>query len=230
MDLLKHIIVPVNKEGYPFIFIAAVASLVLGAIYSPLGWLGAIIVCWMIYFFRDPDRVTPIRPGLIIAPADGVISKIERALLPPEIAIDGKYRKRISIFLNIFNVHVNRVPVAGKISGLNYYPGKFFNASLDKASAENERQSVRVTNDEGEDIVFVQIAGLIARRIVCNLKNGQEVKAGERFGIIRFGSRMDVYVPEEINPLVIEGQQVIAGETVLADFGSGEGPRTGVKH
>lgn len=201
MDLLKHIAHPVHKEGIPFIFAFALVSLILGLLWSPLGWVGVVATLWCVYFFRDPARVTPIKPGLMVSPADGMVIKIEKAPLPPEVSVDNKEHKRISIFLNVFDVHVNRIPIAGKITAISYYPGKFFNASLDKASEFNERNSVRITTDEHEDIVVVQIAGLVARRIVCDIKEKQEVKCGERFGIIRFGSRVDIYLPEGVEPL-----------------------------
>ncbi len=230
MDLLKNILHPIHKEGIPFIFIFALVTLIMWAIYTPLGWVCFVATLWCIYFFRDPYRTTPVRAGLIVSPADGIVQKIERATLPPEMSIDGKMRKRVSVFLNVFNVHVNRIPVGGKVTSLHYYPGKFFNASLDKASEFNERQSVRVTTNDGEDIVFVQIAGLVARRIVCNLSEGQSVSTGEKYGIIRFGSRMDIYLPEGVEPLVIEGQTMIGGETIIADLENKEKQRSGHRH
>lgn len=227
MDMLKTIMPKIHKEGTLFILIFAVTSLVLGMFAETLGWVGMILTCWCIYFFRDPTRITPEKEGLIISPADGVVQKIEEATLPPELGMDTEPRTRISIFLNVFNVHVNRVPIAGEVTRLFYNPGKFFNASLDKASEENERQAACVTTEDGKEIVFVQIAGLIARRIVCDLKKDQKVEAGSRYGIIRFGSRMDVYLPKAVNPLVVVGQTMIGGETILADIKSHEKTRTG---
>ena len=219
--------VPINWEGYRFIAIFAIITLVLFWISEFLGWIGLVLTCWVIYFFRDPDRVTPNRDGLIISPADGVVQSIEMAAPPTELGISEISRQRISIFMNVFNVHVNRIPITGEITALDYRSGKFLNASLDKASTDNERQAVRVTTQNGQDIVFVQIAGLVARRIVCKLYEGQSVQAGERFGLIKFGSRVDIYLDEGLAPLVVVGQSVVAGETILADFNSDEPRRRG---
>lgn len=228
MDLLKSVITPIHKEGYVFIMIFAGISVVLAVFSSIFGVLGLVATLWCIYFFRDPERVTPDREGLIISPADGVVSAIEQVSAPAELNMgDGKYT-RVSIFLNIFNVHVNRVPLSGTITALNYHHGKFLNASLDKASEDNERQTCVVTSGS-RSIIFVQIAGLIARRIVCNLHENQQVKTGERFGIIRFGSRCDVYLPEGVNPMVAIGQTMIGGESIIADLHSNEPARAGVK-
>ena len=202
MDALKAVMVPVNREGYRFIAIFAFATIVLFLIADPLGWLGVILTCWCVYFFRDPDRTTPSRDGLIIAPADGVVQSIEMAVPPEELGMGEGRRQRIAVFMNIFNVHVNRIPINGEITAVSYRPGKFFNASLDKASTDNERQAIRMTTSMGQDIAFVQIAGLVARRIVCGLYEGQRVHAGERFGMIRFGSRVDVYLDDGTAPLV----------------------------
>lgn len=227
MDLIKSVIPPLHKEGYYFSFIFAIISLLFGAFFEPLGWIGGILTVWCIYFFRDPERVTPLGDDFVISPADGIVQKIEEASLPAELNLGEGKRTRISIFLNIFNVHVNRVPASGKITLLHYHPGKFLNASLDKASEHNERQSVVMETTHKQELIFVQIAGLIARRIVCDLDENQEIKAGQRFGLIRFGSRMDVYLPEGVNPLVVEGQTMIAGETILANLTSKETRRLG---
>ena len=227
MNVLKAILVPINWEGYRFIAIFAIITLVLFWIAELLGWIGLILTCWVAYFFRDPDRITPNRVGLIISPADGVVQSIEMAVPPTELGISEISRQRISIFMNVFNVHVNRIPITGEITALDYRSGKFLNASLDKASTDNERQAVRVTTRSGQDIVFVQIAGLVARRIVCKLYEGQSVQAGERFGLIRFGSRVDIYLDDGLAPLVVVGQSVVAGETILADFNSDEPRRRG---
>ncbi len=218
IDTFSSVLVPIHKEGYPFIAIFAVSSLVLFWIWPPLGWIDAILTLWCVYFFRDPPRVTPERPNLIVSPADGAVQMITEAAPPPELGMGEEPRTRVSIFMNVFNVHVNRVPADGEITELHYHSGRFFNASLDKASLDNERQSVRMTTTGGKDIAFVQIAGLVARRIVCHLLTGQEVKAGERFGMIRFGSRVDVYLDHGMEPLVRVGQTAIAGETVLAEI------------
>lgn len=220
MDLLKIVIPPIHKEGYFFIVIFASISLLMGYFAASLGWLGAILTIWCVFFFRDPIRVTPIGNQLVTSPADGIVQKIELAAAPPELGMDDSLRTRISIFLNVFNVHVNRVPTTGIIKKLHYHPGKFFNASLDKASIHNERQSVLMHTLDNQELIFVQIAGLIARRIICDLDEQQTVKGGERFGIIRFGSRMDIYLPHGINPQVIVGQTVIGGETIIANLHS----------
>ncbi|MDP6688338.1 MAG: phosphatidylserine decarboxylase [Alphaproteobacteria bacterium] len=227
MDALKAVMVPINREGYRFIAIFALGSIVLFWIADPLGWLGVILTCWCVYFFRDPDRVTPNRDGLVISPADGVVQSVEMAVPPGELGMGEAARLRIAVFMNVFNVHVNRIPIDGEITAVSYRPGKFLNASLDKASTDNERQAVRMTTSLGQDIAFVQIAGLVARRIVCGLYEGQRVRAGERFGLIRFGSRVDVYLDEGMAPLVAVGQLAVAGETVLADCDGDEGQRQG---
>jgi len=227
MDTLRSVLVPIHREGWRFIAIFALVTLVLYEIARPLGWLGLLATAWCIYFFRDPPRVSPSRPGLILSPADGVVQMIGRAVPPAELGMGSDALTRISIFMNVFNVHVNRVPADGQITALSYRPGKFFNAALDKASEENERQAVRMCLADGRDLAFVQIAGLVARRIVCDLEEGQQVRAGERFGMIRFGSRCDVYLDEGMAPLVAVGQVAVGGETILADATSGEPARAG---
>jgi phosphatidylserine decarboxylase len=227
MDALKDVIVPINREGHRFIAIFVVATIILFWIADPLGWLGVLLTCWCVYFFRDPERITPIRDGLIISPADGVVQAIEMAVPPEELGMGDGPRQRIAVFMNVFNVHVNRIPIDGEITAVAYRPGKFLNASLDKASTENERQAIRMTTSLGQDIAFVQIAGLVARRIVCGLYEGQRVRAGARFGMIRFGSRVDVYLDAGMAPLVAVGQIAVAGETVLADGESDEARRQG---
>jgi phosphatidylserine decarboxylase len=212
----KSFFCPIHREGYIFIAIAIVFTFLCSMVIEPVAWISAIITGFIIYFFRDPNRVTPEGKDLVISPADGVIQKIEDALPPEELELPNKSLSRISVFLDVMNVHVNRVPIAGKITGLNYRSGKFFNASLDKASSENERQSSVVTTENGDNIVFVQIAGLIAKRIICDLEVGQEVTSGAKFGIIRFGSRMDIYLPKHYEINAIEGQTMIGGETILA--------------
>jgi phosphatidylserine decarboxylase len=227
MDHIIKFFPPIHREGYIFIGIFALLAF-FSAMYSTfLGWVLFILTVWCIYFFRNPHRVVPVGDEFIVSPADGVVQKIEQCAPPEELNMGPELRTRISIFLNVFNVHVNRVPARGVITTLNYRPGKFFNASLDKASIYNERQSVRMTLEDGRDIVFIQIAGLIAKRIVCELDEGQVVQAGERFGLIRFGSRMDVYLPEGVNPLVVPGQTMIGGETILGNLTSNEETRQG---
>jgi phosphatidylserine decarboxylase len=225
--VLKSVFVPIHRAGWPFIAIFAAIAVGMAWVWPPLGWIGAILTLWCICFFRDPPRVTPLRDGLIISPADGVVQLIDRAAPPPELDMGEEPRNRVCVFMNVFNVHVNRVPIDGTIAATHYRPGKFFNASLDKASEFNERQSLRLTTVEGRDIAFVQIAGLVARRIRCDVAAGQLVKAGERFGLIRFGSRVDVYLPDGVEPLVVLGQRTLAAETVLADLGGTEPARTG---
>jgi phosphatidylserine decarboxylase len=230
LETIKSVIVPVHPAGWMFIAIFAVVSLLLSMISSVFAWLGLIATAWCVYFFRDPARVTPLREGLIVSPADGVVQKIVNVMPPAELDLGTEERTRVSIFLNVFDVHVNRIPIEGSISKLHYHAGAFFNAALDKASEENERQSIKITTPDNVTLGVVQIAGLVARRILCDLKEGQSVKTGERFGIIRFGSRVDVYLPVGTTPLVIVGQRAIGGETVLADLKSSEPERVGTKH
>jgi len=221
-NTIRSQVVPITPEGYPFIGAFALVSLVLFWIWNPLGWLGMLATAWCAYFFRDPLRVTPVRDGLVVAPADGRISQITTAAPPGELGFGEKPLPRISIFMSVFDCHVNRSPVTGRIEKILYQPGKFFNADLDKASVDNERNSLVIAIPGGR-IAVVQIAGLIARRIVCFVREGQPLGAGERFGMIRFGSRLDVYLPEGVAPLVGVGQIALAGETVLADLrASGE--------
>ncbi len=227
LSTIQSVFVPIHREGYRFITLFALAALILFWIATPLGWIGVVLTLWCAYFFRNPLRVTPEREGLIVSPADGVVQMITEAVPPPELDMGDQPRLRISIFMNVFNVHVNRVPAKGEITGLYYHPGKFLNASLDKASVDNERQSVRMQTSDGKDIAFVQIAGLVARRIVCGLIEGQQVNAGEIFGLIRFGSRVDVFLDDGMMAMVIEGQLAIAGETVLADANCDEARRRG---
>jgi phosphatidylserine decarboxylase len=190
-----------------------------------LGLVGAVLTLWCVYFFRDPDRATPTRPGLIISPADGVVQSIVPAPPPPELGMAATPLTRVAVFMNVFDVHVNRIPIDGTVTRLAYTPGRFFNASLDKASEHNERQALVIATTDGTEFAVVQIAGLVARRIKCFLAEGQDVRAGERFGLIRFGSRVDVYLPEGVAPLVAVGQRSIAGETVIADIRAQEPAR-----
>lgn len=228
LETIKSVFVPIHPAGWMFIAIFAIVSLALTLISTFFGWIGLILTAWCVYFFRNPDRVIPTREGLIVSPADGVVQKIVRCVPPAELELGMAERTRISIFLNVFNVHVNRVPVEGTITKLHYFAGKFLNAALDKASEENERQSIRITTPSGMQIGLVQIAGLVARRILCDLKENQVVAKGERFGIIRFGSRTDIYLPLEVAPLVIVGQNAVGGETIIADTASSETQRVGV--
>jgi phosphatidylserine decarboxylase len=221
MSIVKSIrsqLAPVHPEGYIFIGIFALVSLCLFVVWAPLGWIGTVLTLWCVYFFRDPARVTPVREGVIVAPADGRISRIANAVPPPELGLGPAPLMRVSIFMSVFDCHVNRSPVNGRIERIAYHAGKFFNADLDKASEHNERNALVITTAGGSRIGVVQIAGLIARRIVCHVREGAAIGAGERFGMIRFGSRLDVYLPDGVRPLVAEGQTATAGETVLADL------------
>lgn len=217
---------PVHREGWRFVAIFAAVALVLFWIGADiLGWIGVILTAWCAYFFRDPERVTPLRDGLLISPADGRISAIEDVVPPPELDLDRQSVTRVSIFMNVFDVHVNRSPADARILRLAYVPGLFVNADLDKASTDNERQALTLELAEGRRIGVVQIAGLIARRIVSFVNDGDHLQAGQRFGLIRFGSRVDVYLPAGVNPLVSVGQRAVAGETVLADVAIAEPAR-----
>ena len=225
MNIISSIttsLAPVHREGYPFVLGAAAVTLVLFFTgLDPLAWVFVVLTLWCAYFFRDPERVTPSRKGLVISPADGRISSISTLIPPPELDLPREPHVRISVFMNVFDVHVNRSPLEARIARIAYVPGAFLNAELDKASEDNERNSLVIGTPQGA-IGVVQIAGLVARRIVCFAREGQAVNAGERFGLIRFGSRLDVYLPDGAKPLVSVGQTAIAGETVLADFRLGD--------
>jgi phosphatidylserine decarboxylase len=225
LDSIQRQIPPIHKEGYPFIGIFAGVSLVLFWFWSPLGWIGTALTVWCALFFRDPVRVTPAGEGLVVSPADGRVSMITMALPPAELGLGDRPLPRISVFMSVFNCHVNRSPVAGRIDRIAYRPGLFINAELDKASEDNERNSLVITTAQGR-IGVIQIAGLVAKRIVCFVKEGQSIGAGERFGLIRFGSRLDVYLPLGTRALVSEGQTAIAGETILADLTADDRERT----
>ena len=218
MDMLGTFLKPMHPEGYRFVGIFALLTLVLFALWEPLGWLGLGLTIWCYYFFRDPVRSVPLAPGLVVSPADGVVSLIETVAPPPELGMGPEQLTRVSVFMNVFNCHVNRMPVGGRLVAIAYRPGKFFNASLDKASSDNERNGLAIEMADGRKIAVVQIAGLVARRIVCFAKQGQALETGARFGLIRFGSRLDVYLPSGVAPLVGLGQTMVAGETVLADL------------
>jgi phosphatidylserine decarboxylase len=219
VDSIRKQFAPIHPEGYLFIGIFALVSLVLFILWRPLGWIGVVMTLWCVYFFRDPVRTTPVRDGLVIAPADGMISSVALAVPPAELGLGSASVPRVSIFMSVFDVHVNRSPVSGEIERIVYRPGKFLNADLDKASEDNERNGLVVRTPSGRYGV-VQIAGLVARRIVCFVKEGQLVAAGERIGLIRFGSRVDVYLPAGTKPLVAVGQYALGGETVIADLAS----------
>lgn len=228
IETIKSIFVPIHPAGIPFIGAFVAVTFGLFFLAQSLGFIGVVLSVWCVYFFRNPKRVTPTQEGLLIAPADGVVQKIVTMMPPSELQLSEEERVRVSIFLNVFNVHVNRVPASGEITYLHYHPGLFLNADLDKASEDNERQCIVMRTTSGHDVGFVQIAGLVARRILCDLKNGQKVSVGDVFGLIRFGSRMDVFLPPKVQPLVAIGQTTIAGETVLADLSQPAG-REGVR-
>jgi len=213
---------PMHPEGIKFVLIFASVTVALFLLWLPLGWIGLGLTIWCYYFFRDPERFPPLRENLVISPADGVVSLIEPARPPKELGLPDAPLTRVSIFMSVFNCHVNRAPVAGTITSVAYRPGKFFNASLDKASEHNERNGLAIRLADGRDLAVVQIAGLVARRIVCFIKPNERIEAGSRFGLIRFGSRLDVYLPGGVEPSVRIGQTMVAGETVLADLSKPE--------
>lgn len=221
-DMLSTVVKPIHREGYKFIAIFAGVTVLLFLLWQPLGWIGVGLTVWCYYFFRDPERQTPVREGLLVSPADGVISLIEPAVPPAELEMGDAALTRVSVFMNVFNCHVNRAPIGGRVTKIAYRPGKFLNASLDKASSDNERNSMALEMADGRKIAVVQIAGLVARRILCEVAEGQELTTGERFGMIRFGSRVDVYLPDGVEPLVALGQTMISAETVIADLTSTE--------
>lgn len=216
MAFKPQFVPPLHPEGRRFVALFAVATLVFFLLWQPLGWLGVMLTAWCAYFFRDPERFPPDGEGMLTSPADGVVLSVGSAPLPPELEGAAEERVRISIFMNVFDVHVNRAPEAGEVTDVKYMPGAFINASLDKASEDNERNLIRLTTAAGDDLVFVQIAGLVARRIVCTAAAGDTLDRGARIGIIRFGSRVDVYLPTSFEAAVREGQTMIAGETVIA--------------
>ena len=224
-DSIRKQIVPITPEGYPFIGAFALVALVLFWLWTPLGWLGTLATLWCAYFFRDPPRVTPLHEGLVVAPADGKVSQVVNAVPPPEMGLGLAPLARVSIFMSVFDVHVNRSPVGGRIERRVYRPGKFLSADLDKASEDNERNAFVIATQTSR-IGVVQIAGLVARRIVPFVTEGQVVGAGERIGMIRFGSRVDVYLPEGAQVLVAEGQIAIAGETIIADLAAADTGRS----
>ncbi len=217
LDALKLVAFPIHKEGYKFILIFAFVAIIFALMNNYLGIIGLVLTLWCVFFFRDPKRFTPSEKGAIISPADGVVTKIEYGVTAPEdLGYGDKKWNKMSVFLNVFNVHVNRTPVAGKVVKVSYKVGKFLSANVAEASVENERNSVVVKTAEGDEIIFVQVAGLVARRIVSEIKEGQEVKAGDRYGIIRFGSRADLYFPDNVEIKSLLGQTMIGGETIIA--------------
>lgn len=226
LDTVRNVFVPIHREGYRFVAIFFAVSVVLGLLWEPLFWIGLILTAWCAYFFRDPVRMTPQDPDLVISPADGRVSSVQKMVPPADLNLGTEPMLRISVFMNVFNCHVNRAPMAGRITAISYKEGSFLNAELDKASDENERNGLTIQTTHGE-IGVVQIAGLVARRILCWAKPLDQIAAGERFGLIRFGSRLDVYLPDTVQARVMVGQIAVAGETVLAEFGSSKGPIIG---
>jgi phosphatidylserine decarboxylase len=225
LDTIFEQLSPVHPDGHKFIAAGAAVTLLFFFLYPPLGWLCAGITAWIVYFFRDPPRVTPLRPGLVVSAADGKISGIEKVIPPAELGMGSEERLRISTFLSVFDVHINRSPVAGRVIRSVYVPGTFLNAALDKASEDNERRILVIETPTDGDVGVVQIAGLVARRIVTFSEIGDTLGAGQRFGLIRFGSRVDVYLPPGKSALVSVGQRAVAGETVLADLHASEPER-----
>jgi phosphatidylserine decarboxylase len=219
MRMRDTFIKPMHPEGWKFVPVFAGVTLVLFWLWQPLGWIGLGLTVWCYYFFRDPKRLVPLNKGLLVSPADGVVSLIERAVPPEELGLGPDALVRVSVFMSVFNCHVNRAPIAGKVTAVAYRPGKFLNASLDKASLDNERNAIAIQMEDGRHIAVVQIAGLVARRIMWWVKPGDALRTGERFGLIRFGSRLDVYLPEGLQPQVALGQTMIAGESIIALIG-----------
>lgn len=227
--MINNVYAPIHNDGWKFVGIFAIIAIILYTISSTLGFIGLILTGWCYYFFRSPKRTTPIKDGLIVSPADGTVCLIQNVKAPAEYEMGVEERTRVSIFLNVFDVHVQRIALSGVVKKVIYHPGKFLNASLDKASDDNERQTVIVQNGDIE-IAFTQIAGLIARRIRCDIKEGQQVSVGQLYGLIRFGSRVDIYLPPKVSPLVLVGQRMIGGETIIADINTPDEQRTGITH
>ncbi len=213
--MIDKIFPKLHNEGYKFLIIFGLGTIILNMINGFLGFIGLVLTIWCYYFFRDPERISINDDNYLVSPADGVVLKVEDTDGPKELNLESKKFKKISIFMNVFDCHVNRTPCSGKVTEILYKPGKFFNASLDKASEDNERNYYKISNSNGEEVIVVQIAGLIARRIVTETSENEELKQGERIGMIRFGSRVDIYF-ENYNPLIKVNQKTIAGETLLA--------------
>jgi phosphatidylserine decarboxylase len=218
LDSIRRAIPPIHRAGYPFIAAGVVVTIILWLVWGPAGWVALILTLYVTFFFRDPVRVTPLAPGLVVAPADGRITAVDHAVPPAELGLGSDEALRVSIFLSVLDVHVNRMPVGGRIARIAYRPGKFLNAELDKASEDNERNCVAVDTTHGM-VGVVQIAGFVARRIVCHLHEAEQIGIGARFGLIRFGSRVDVYLPRGAVARAGVGQRAVGGETVIAEFG-----------
>ncbi|MCQ0092548.1 phosphatidylserine decarboxylase [Roseovarius sp. M141] len=228
MNMVKIVAVPMHKEGRKFVAIFAAITIALAFVWTPLFWLGCGATVWCYYFFRDPVRVIPQQEGLVLSPADGIVSLIQDVVPSGDLGLGDTPVTRVSVFMNVFNCHVNRAPIAGVVRNITYHKGQFLNASFDKASELNERNSLMIETKSGARIGVVQIAGLVARRIVCFVKVDDSIDIGHRFGLIRFGSRLDVYLPEGVSPLVAVGQTAVAGETILADLATPGAVRTGI--
>lgn len=228
--MLADFLIPIHREGWRFVGIFAGVTLIAALFIAPLFWPFLLLSLWCVYFFRDPPRLTPQREGLFIAPADGLVRDVGLAVPPAELGLGSAPMMRVSTFLSVFDVHINRIPVDAVVETVAYHPGKFLSAADDKASEENERTAVSLRLADGRSAAVIQIAGLVARRIVCHLKPGQPVRAGERYGLIRFGSRTDLYLPDGVMPLVCRGQRMIGGETVIADITTADPqPRSAVE-
>ena len=219
VESIRNALVPVHREGWPFVGAFAGAAIILGVFSTSLFWIGAALTAWCAYFFRDPERVTPVDDRLVVSPADGIVSNVGPAMPPRELGLGDVEMLRISVFMNVFSCHINRAPVRGRLSRIEHRAGKFLNAELDKASRENERNSLLIESPNGP-VATVQIAGLVARRIVCWAEEETDIAVGERIGLIRFGSRVDVFLPAGAVARVAVGQTSIAGETVIAEFGT----------
>ena len=228
--MLRQVLAPLHPDGFKFLLAAVAATVLLFFVARPAGWTALILTLALAYFFRDPWRVTPLRPGVLVSPADGIVTSVTQAAPPPELDMGEAALTRIGIFLSLFDVHVTRAPVGGRVVALRHAKGRFRNALADETGRENERLAIRLAPTEGPEIAFVEVAGLVARRIVCDLHEGQRIAAGQRIGIIRFGSRVDVYCPPPYVTMVVTGQRMIGGETVLADSSASEPVRQGSEH
>ncbi len=217
LDSIRATLVPIRREGLPFIAALVFVALFVGWFWQPVFWVGLILAAWCTYFFRDPPRITPVDSALVVSPADGRIASVTVTTPPRELGLGEQSRRRVSVFMSLFDCHVNRAPLAGLVEKIVYTPGKYINAELEKASQGNERNALVLETEHGP-VAVVQIAGLLARRIACFAKEGEGLVAGERIGLIRFGSRLDVYLPVAANVVVAEGQRAVAGETVIARF------------
>lgn len=216
VSMMSTFVKPMHPEGRKFVAIFGAITVALFLLWEPLGWIGVGLTVWVYYFFRDPERVVPDEAGVMVSPADGIVSLLEPAVPPSELGLGDAPITRVSVFMSVFNCHVNRIPAAGRITTVAYHHGKFLNASLDKASEQNERNGLTVELPDGRQYGVVQIAGLVARRIMCWSEENTQMQRGERFGLIRFGSRLDIYLPIGAEPSVKIGQTMIAGETIIA--------------